>query len=42
MDLCDCDFCFEAYMDEEQSRPAMFKPPYTPEPVWPGGWINIQ
>jgi hypothetical protein len=41
MDECECEECFEAYMDEEQSRPAMFKPPYKPEPDWPGGWVTI-
>lgn len=36
-----CEDCFEADMDEEQSRPAFFKPPYKPEADWPGGWITV-
>ena len=32
---------FEAYMDEMQSRPEFFQPPYKPEADWPGGWITV-
>jgi hypothetical protein len=45
MDQCECEaeweaeaMNFEFYMDEQSH---FFKPPYKPEPDWPGGWVTV-